>query len=184
MNDLIHCLTQLERLKTVERGCTVGKRKESTAEHSWNSILIADIVLEFIDEPLNRARVLELLLYHDLVEVYAGDAKFNDPKQMKVKKEKEHKAMEKIQSFLPNKTRYKSLMEEYENRSSREAYFAKAIDCLEGLINALNEKRKPKLDGFPEKLLREKYEPYVRKFDFTNNLFEEIMKRLKEQDKI
>ena len=34
MEKLIECLTELEKLKTVERGLNVGRRKESTAEHS------------------------------------------------------------------------------------------------------------------------------------------------------
>ncbi|XMB67520.1 hypothetical protein RI065_03070 [Mycoplasmatota bacterium zrk1] len=45
MEKLITCLTELEELKLVDRGLNVGNRKESTAEHSWSCMLIADIQL-------------------------------------------------------------------------------------------------------------------------------------------
>ena len=35
--------------------------------------------------------MLEFLLYHDVVEVYAGDAKFNNPEEMRLKHQKEAK---------------------------------------------------------------------------------------------
>ena len=141
MQALIHCLKELEKLKTVDRGLQVGDRKESSAEHSWSCMLIADILLDQLDEPLDRLKVMEYLLYHDLVEVYAGDAKFNDPEAMKVKEEKEEKAMKQISSLLPSAVRYNRIMHEYEGRETREAEFAKAIDCIDSCIRNLNDDR-------------------------------------------
>ena len=86
MEQLVYCLCELELLKTIERGQRVGQRKESTAEHSWSCMLLADILIDFVPEPLSRPNVLECLLYHDLVEIYAGDAKFNNPDDMMQKK--------------------------------------------------------------------------------------------------
>ncbi len=184
MDQLIICLKELERLKTVERGLNVGSRKESSAEHSWSCMLIADIVLDYINEPLNRLRIFEILLYHDAVEVYAGDAKFNNPEQMKVKKEKEEVAMKKIISVLPDSTRYKSLMHEYETRLSRESQFAKAIDCIDACITNLNDDKKTNEDGFTEELIRKKYEPHIQKFDFINKLFEVLISKLKQEGRL
>ena len=48
MQELIKCLAELEKLKTIERGLNVGNRKESTAEHSWSCMLIADILMDYI----------------------------------------------------------------------------------------------------------------------------------------
>ena len=184
MNQLITCLKELERLKTVERGLNVGSRKESSAEHTWSCMLIADIILDYLDEPLDRLRVFEMLLYHDVVEVYAGDAKFNNPEQMRVKKEKEEVAMKKVISLLPDSTRYKSLMHEYETRLSRESQFAKAIDCIDACITNLNDPNKNNEDGFTEELIRNKYKPHVQKFDFTSSLFEMLMEKLKKEGKL
>ncbi len=184
METLLKCLTELEKLKTVERGLNVGNRKESSAEHTWSCMLIADIVIDFIDEPLDRGKVLELLLYHDVVEVYAGDAKFNNPDEMRLKVQKEEAAMEKILALLPNPNRYKSIITNYEKRTSKEAQFAKAIDCIDSCVRNLNDPGKSTEDGFTEDLIRKKYTPYVSKFKFTLDLFEFLMVQLKAQNKL
>jgi len=184
MEKLITCLTELEKLKIVERGLNVGTRKESTAEHSWSCMLIADILLEYIDEPLNRLKVLEYLLYHDVVEVYAGDAKFNNPEEMMLKEAKEIDSMKKIVSILPSPARYVGIIDEYETRETREAQFAKAVDCLDACIRCLNDDKKSKSDGFTEELIRTKYIPHVSRFKFTQDLFETLMNKLKAENKL
>lgn len=184
MDGLLKALTEFEKLKTVERGLNVGGRKESTAEHSWSCMLIADILIDCVAEPLDRAKVLELLLYHDLVEVYAGDAKFNNPEEMRLKHQKEQASMARITALLPNAERYQTLMLEYENKASREAEFAKAVDCIDACIRNINDEAKNKEDGFDEALIRNKYTPHVSKFDVTVALFEKLMGILKEQGKV
>lgn len=178
MNKLIKAISELEKLKTVERGLNVGNRKESSAEHSWSCLLIADILLNQVDEDLNRLKVFEYLLYHDVPEVYAGDAKFNNPEEMRLKQEKEEAAIQKILSFIPNPNRFSTILSEYEHRQTREAEFAKAIDCIDSCIRNLNDDRKSNEDGFTESLIRDKYKTHVAKFQLTNELFEEIMQEL------
>ncbi|MGV6831423.1 MAG: HD domain-containing protein [bacterium] len=184
IEQLITSLAELEKLKTIERGLNVGDRKESTAEHSWSCMLIADLVIEYVNEPLDRLKVFEYLLYHDVVEVYAGDAKFNNPSEMKLKQEKEEKALKKISSFIPNSERFQRIMTEYEHRQTRESEFAKAIDCLDSCIRNLNDENASNKDGFTEVLIREKYEPYVSKFAITKALFETLMEKLVELEKV
>jgi len=176
--ELIFCLSELEKLKTVERGLKVGKRKESSAEHSWGCMLIADILLDFVDEPLNKQEILEYLLYHDVVEIYAGDAKFNNPEEMKIKHEKERTAYLKILDFVPNKGRFEQIMASYEKRTSREAQFAKAVDCLEACVRNLNQDGPSFMDGFTPELIRGKYLPHVAQFEITLKLFESLMERI------
>lgn len=184
MDQLVTCLTELEKLKSVERGLNVGKRKESSAEHSWSCMLIADILLDHLDEPLNRLKVLEYLLYHDVVEVYAGDAKFNNPEEMKHKDEKEKVSMEKILSLMPQPNRYKHIIEEYELRETREAKFAKAVDCIDACIRKLNEDDASKSEGFSETLIRSKYIPHVSQFKLIEDVFEILMDKLKSHNRL
>ncbi len=184
MEQLITSLTELEKLKTVERGLNVGNRKESSAEHSWSCLLIADLVIDYVNEPLDRLKVFEYLLYHDVVEVYAGDAKFNNPDEMKLKQEKEEKALEKISSFLPNSDRFERIMAEYEHRKTRESEFAKAIDCIDTCIRNLNDENASNKDGFTESLIRQKYESHVSKFTITQELFEILMGKLVDLEKV
>ena len=178
IEDVILVLRELEKLKYVERGSNVNGRKESTAEHSWSCIMIADILIDFADEPLDRLKVIEYLIYHDVVEVYAGDAKFNDPQQIELKNQKEQLAFDKIRSFMPNAKRFEQIFQGYEERSNREAEFAKAIDCLDACIRNLNDDAKDSSDGFTEVLIRQKYLPHVSKFQVTHEIFENIMEQL------
>lgn len=184
MEDLVYVLTELEKLKTVDRGLNVGDRKESSAEHSWSAMLIADILIDELDENLDRSKVLEYLLYHDLVEVYAGDAKFDNPAEMINKEENEKVAFLKIQSLLPKPSRFRTLIEEYELRNTREAEFAKAIDCIDACIRNLNQEYSEDSKNFTESLIRTKYTPHISKFELTQNLFEALLAKLKEQKKI
>ena len=184
IEQLIKSLTELEKLKTVERGLNVGNRKESSAEHSWSCLLIADLVIDYVNEPLDRLKVFEYLLYHDVAEVYAGDAKFNNPEEMKLKQEKEEKALEKISSFLPDATRFQRIMSEYERRKTRESEFAKAIDCIDSCIRNLNDENASNKDGFTERLIRDKYHSHVSKFEITQELFERLMEKLVKMEKV
>lgn len=184
MEKLVTALTELEKLKTVERGTQVNGRKESTAEHSWSCILIADILIDYVDEPLDRLKVIEYLIYHDIVEVYAGDAKFNNPEEMKLKHIREDLALEKINSFIPNSERFNRIVSQYEERITRESEFAKAIDCLDACIRNLNDNSKTSNDGFTESLIRNKYSPHVSKFKITEELFEIFMSKLIAQKKL
>ena len=184
MDKLIATLTELEKLKTVQRGLNVGRRKESSAEHSWSCMLIADILLDLVDEPLDRLKVLEYLLYHDIVEVYAGDAKFNKPEELKSKHLKEKKAFNKIRSFIPNSDRFSRIFLEYENRKNREAEFAKAVDCLDACIRNLNETENMNEPGFTEELVRSRYTPHVSKFKITHEIFEIVISKLVQLEKL
>jgi len=181
---LIRVLSELEKLKTVERGLNVGSRKESSAEHSWGCMIIADVLIDFVDEPLDRAKVLEYLLYHDLIEIYAGDAKFDNPTEMAEKEKRESEAYQKILTFIPNKKRYSGIVEQYEHRETIEAEFAKAVDCIDACIRNLNQPYTKDSEKFTEALIRDKYMPYVSKFSVTSDLFETLMSELKNQSKI
>ena len=70
----INKLRRLYHLKHVDRFNSVLKRKESSAEHSWSCLILADYFLNLMkDRDIDRLKVYELLLYHDVVEIEAGD---------------------------------------------------------------------------------------------------------------
>ena len=49
-----------------------GKRKETDAEHSWHIALMAILLAEYSNEPVDVLRVVSMLLVHDLIEIDAG----------------------------------------------------------------------------------------------------------------
>ncbi len=69
----INKLKIFNKLKTITRSSSVDNRKESTAEHTWSALVLADFFLTKTNTKLNRLKVYELLMYHDVAEIYAGD---------------------------------------------------------------------------------------------------------------
>ena len=180
----LQALKLVERLKTVQRATPVGDRKESTSEHCFHAVLIADMLTEQYPSEVDAQRVKDLVLYHDLVEVYAGDAALIDTEARKNKEEKEHEAFKQLITEIPNPERYKKLYEEYEKKESIEAKIAKKKYRIEVLINAVNEPRIVKNQGYTEEFLRKNYNTIGGDVPVIDELHEEILAKLKKQEKI
>ncbi len=162
-------------LKNVSRANSVGKRKESAAEHSWSCLMLADYFLSVMKTKIDRMKVYELLLYHDLVEIETGDNSIFDETGRKDKKEKEQQALILLKEKLPQKTYGKlvTLFIEFEASKTAEAQFAKAIDALDAVIHELDYKKD--WQGWTEEFLRQKKEPLMTCFPEVHEFFEEVM---------
>ena len=70
---LLEIMSVAERLKDAARHCdTSGGRRESVAEHSWRTALMAYFVSdEFPGADLEK--LLKMCLIHDLGEAFTGD---------------------------------------------------------------------------------------------------------------
>ncbi|MGB3277653.1 MAG: HD domain-containing protein, partial [Pseudorhodobacter sp.] len=68
-------LAEADALKSVIRATTLcdGARFENSAEHSWHIALYALILADQANERVDIARVIQMLLLHDLVEIDVGD---------------------------------------------------------------------------------------------------------------
>ena len=137
----INKLRKFYQLKNVERANTVSGRRESSAEHSWSCLILADYFLSSMKERLNRLKVYELLMYHDVVEIEAGDVCISKEKERKGKKEREKQAAHVLKEHMPAVLKHKfiDLFEEFEEGKTREAKFAKAIDALDDNLKELNK---------------------------------------------
>jgi|GEM_PF-391512 len=119
------------------------KKKESSAEHSWNVALLSFIVAEELDLKVDVLKSMKIALVHDLVEALAGDTDYSliawgiKTKEEKHKAEKE--AIEKIRDILPEKsgTEIYNLWHEYEDAITDEARYIKALDKIEGINHML-----------------------------------------------
>jgi putative hydrolase of HD superfamily len=115
-------------------------RRENSAEHSWHVALMALVLAEHADEPVDRERVVKMLLVHDIVEIDAGDVAVYDVEARKAKAVEEVRAADRLFGLLPADvgTELRVLWDEYELQESADARFAKAIDRLMPLLhNAL-----------------------------------------------
>ena len=68
-------ILEIDRLKGVLRRSLLldSHRRENSAEHSWHLAMMALVLAEHSNEPVDLLRTLKLVLVHDIVEVDAGD---------------------------------------------------------------------------------------------------------------
>jgi putative hydrolases of HD superfamily len=79
---------------------------------------------------------VELVLVHDLVEIYAGDTPIYDSAGQQQQPDRERLAAEELFGLLPDDqaARIRALWDEFEERRTPEARFAKAMDRLQPLL--------------------------------------------------
>ena len=77
-----------------------------------------------------------MLLIHDLVEIDAGDTYAYDETGKSTQREREEKAADRIFSLLPEEQGWKlrDLWEEFEERKTPEAKFARTMDNIQPLM--------------------------------------------------
>ncbi|AIW18544.1 HD domain-containing protein [Vibrio coralliilyticus] len=128
-------LMELDQLKSVLRRTRVKSadgRLENSAEHSWHVALMAILMEEHANEPVDIARVVKMLLLHDIVEIDAGDTFVYDVAASAVQEEKELAAAQRLFAMLPEE-QGKELLElwlEFERAESADAKFGKALDRI------------------------------------------------------
>ncbi len=85
---------------------------------------------------LDITKILTMLLIHDLVEIYAGDTFIYDEEGKKDQEKREKKAADEIFGILPDDQRitFRKLWDEFENKESEEAVFAKSMDRLHPML--------------------------------------------------
>jgi len=163
LDQQIRFIIEIDKLKTVVRQNYLvdGSRRENTAEHSWHVALMAMILSEHAAAPVNTARVLELLLVHDLVEIDAGDTFAYDTAGDKTKATREQAAAERIFALLPDmQGKYlRAAWDEYEANETPEARFALSLDRLMPMIhNSLTEGRAWQANGVTADKVRKRAE--------------------------
>ncbi|PWT27315.1 MULTISPECIES: HD domain-containing protein [Butyrivibrio] len=111
-------------------------RNENDAEHAWHMALMAYLLKEYSNEPVDIAKVMLMCLIHDVVEIDAGDTYAYDADGLKTQKEREDRAKERIFSLLPEdqKADLIALFDEFEAYETPESKYAHAMDNLQPLI--------------------------------------------------
>lgn len=113
-----------------------GGRNENDAEHAWHMAVMAYLLKEYANEPVDIGRVMIMCLIHDVVEIDAGDTYAYDDEGEKTKKAREDAAKERIYSLLPEdqKQELQEIFEEFEENKTAEARFVRAMDNLQPLL--------------------------------------------------
>ena len=135
---ILNVLTLAERLKfELRHSYTSSGRQESVAEHTWRMSLMAVLIEPLLKEKVDVARLLKMIILHDLVEAEAKDISALDvlrnPELKIQKQENEKKAIENLRVVLKetNGDEIYDLFYEFENKETYEAKLANALDKLE-----------------------------------------------------
>jgi len=107
-----------------------GDRRENTAEHSWHLAMMAMLLAEYANEPVDVPRVIKMVLVHDIVEIDAGDTYFYDTAAALDKAERERLAADRLFGLLPpdQAVELRELWNELEAGRTPESRFAAALD--------------------------------------------------------
>ena len=131
-------ILEVDKVKKIVRQTYLSdaSRKENDAEHSWHLALMAVLLKEYSNEEVDLAKVIPMVLIHDLVEIDAGDTYAYDEAGAKTKRERETKAADRIFGLLPSDqgTWLRELWEEFEAYETAEAKFAHVLDNAQPLL--------------------------------------------------
>jgi 5'-deoxynucleotidase YfbR-like HD superfamily hydrolase len=135
---ILKVLTLAERLKfELRHSYTSSGRQESVAEHTWRMSLMAVLIEPLLTKKIDTARLLKMIILHDLVEAEARDISaldvLRDPTIKQAKVEKEKQAIENLRLTLKdtNGQEIHDLFYEFEEKQTYEAKVANALDKLE-----------------------------------------------------
>jgi len=132
-------LREADRLKTVLRRSHIidGSRRENSAEHSWHLALMGFVLQEYAPAGTDLSRVTSMLLVHDLVEIDAGDLFVYAGAHAQARQEAaERAAADRLFALLPaaQASHVRALWDEFEERGTPEAKFARALDRLQPML--------------------------------------------------
>lgn len=135
----IQFIVEIDKLKSICRRTLLidRSRPENTAEHSWHIALMAALLAEYADAAVDVAKVIKMLLVHDIVEIDAGDTYCYDATAGLDKAAREKKAAARLFGLLPPEQgpEYRALWEEFEANATPDAHFANAMDRLQPFLN-------------------------------------------------
>jgi putative hydrolase of HD superfamily len=131
---------EVDKLKNVVRKSrnVSNERFENDAEHSWHICIMAISLQKYSNVRVDIARVLQMLVIHDLGEIYSGDtivyAKGNDHKRDELES-----ARRLFSMLAPIQEReFYSLLTEFEAHETPDAKFANAMDRAEPILQNIH----------------------------------------------
>ena len=133
----VQFIREIDKVKNIYRQTYLadGRRKENDAEHSWHIALMAVLLQEYVPDA-DAARVMTMVLIHDLVEIDAGDTYAYDSAGAETKRVREAAAADRIFGLLPVEQgqEFRRLWEEFEEYETPDAKFAHLLDNFQPLL--------------------------------------------------
>ena len=137
LEKLLGFIVEIDKVKSIFRQSKLfdSSRFENDAEHSWTICIMALLLKEYADFPVDISRIIPMLLIHDIVEIDAGDTFFYSARRQDAHIDEE-KAAGRIFGLLDEdkKEYFMGIWNEFEERITNEAKFATVFDRLEPLL--------------------------------------------------
>jgi putative hydrolase of HD superfamily len=131
-------IKEIDKVKYIQRKTKLfnSERNENDAEHSWHLALMAIVLADHSDAPIDVLKVVKMALIHDIVEIDAGDVFIYDMIKDHSNTDEERLAANRIFGLLPENQAAEliSIWEEFEAGETNEAKFARSMDRLEPLL--------------------------------------------------
>ncbi len=139
LDSQLRFLLEADRLKGVLRQSPIidGSRRENSAEHSWHLALMSLVLGEYAPAGTDLSRVTAMTVVHDLVEIDAGDLFVYAGAEAQARQEEaERAAADRLFGLLPagQAAEFRALWNEFEERRTPEAKFARALDRLQPML--------------------------------------------------
>ena len=160
-------------------------RNENDAEHAWHMAIMAYLLREYSNEPVDITRVMLMCLIHDVVEIDAGDTYAYDEEGKKTQKAREEAAKERIYSLLPEdqKEELAAIFDEFEESKTPESKFAHAMDNLQPLmLNNSNDGGDWREHGVSAKQVYGRQDRTKEGSEKLYEITEQIIKKYQKQD--
>lgn len=131
-------IREIDKEKNIKRQnyLSDGVTRENDAEHAWHMAIMAILLSEYSNEPIDVFKTVTMILAHDLVEIKAGDTFAFDEQAKLSQRERELEAADYIYSMLPEDQgkKLRALWDEFEAGETPEAKFANAMDRTQPLV--------------------------------------------------
>jgi putative hydrolase of HD superfamily len=184
-SQILNFLEIIDTFKTIDRATYLKDRNrhESDSDHTWHMAIFALLLYRELNFEVDIAKVLTLILIHDLCEIYAGDTFAYAPEHQN--HERELKAAKELFASLPPDLQNEFLerWKEFTFGKSPEAQFARALDRLQGLAqNVFSSGRVWRERGVTQKM-SEDLNRDSRAFDTAlGEIYDRLYQRAAEED--
>ena len=112
-----------------------SSRRETDVEHSYSLAMLVWYLNDELSLKLDKQKLLEYALVHDLVEGYAGDVSlFADQKHHDTKAEKEAISVKQLGDEFGFFADMNRTLHNYEQRADQEAKFVYAVDKIQPAV--------------------------------------------------
>jgi len=167
-----HRLKRTPRSGWMMRGVTDA---ESVADHSFGVAFISLLLAEFVDQPLDKTKLLTIALLHDLPETVLSDLPSLAASHLPLdaKRQAEEEILAELLHHLPCVEQWYVWWQEFEDETSAEGRLVRDADQLDMLIQAYVYEQTTGNHWLEDFWPPSDVSPFT--FDATRKLYEELI---------